>query len=147
MNSEKNNSTKRELENKLKNLRNKKMIDLSSILGLDYNNNYDFINSFLKQIISVLGIESMEKHIEAIDFIISNNPKDTIETFHLLHLFLLKELNIKMFQHMKNTQYISHLQDFAKLVIKSSSAFSSGMINLKTYRTGINITKNFQATL
>ena len=49
-----------------------------------------------------------------------------------------------MFFFMDKSTIISHLQEFARLTIKATTSYSGGMIALKTYRSGVNITKNIQ---
>lgn len=128
----------------LEKTRTKKITILAENLKLDIDKNREFIVSFLNKLANTLGFEATQKHIEAIDFIILNNPENLIEVFHLLHLFMINEINSKLFMCMNNTQYTEHLKDFARIVLKGTNAFNTGITALKAYRNGINITKNIQ---
>lgn len=125
-------------------IRNDKILLLAKNIGLSTEENINFLNSFLRRLCGILDAKMVERHIEAIDFIIMNKPQDAIEVFHILHLFIMHEINMKMFFAVENATHNDSFKDFTRLAVKAHHAFSSGMIALKTYRTGINITKNFQ---
>ncbi len=143
MNSE-NKTTKSTEITALENTRSVKMITLAKDIGFTTANNIEFINSFYSKICDILGEAKTMKHIEALEFITANKPKDVVEVFHILHLFMLNEITAKMFKLTNNTSYVAQLQEYAKLTMKATTSYSGGMIALKTYRNGVNITKNIQ---
>jgi hypothetical protein len=135
---------KTEMEIKLEATRNDKILELALSIGINSVKNIDFLNSFINKMCRTLEFENVQRHIEAIEFITSNKPKDTAETFQLFHMFLLNEMTARMYKFASNCETHATIQEYSRLMMKSTSYYSNGMIALKTYRSGVNITKNIQ---
>lgn len=85
--------------------------------------------------------------LELAEFIRSSKPKDILECYHFLNMFLLNQVALKAMTFVSKDCSHEVIQEYMKIIAKSTSTFGKGMVAVRNYRNGVNIIKNQNNTL
>lgn len=115
-----------------------KILTLLKKFGVEYEKDGDVITSFQNKLGGLFSNQSSSHQLEALEFVISNKPKDMIEVHHLLNLFTVSDY-MRMIGCQLHNGRVTHEQnqEYIKIACKTAEQYSKGMLTLKVYREGL----------
>lgn len=107
-------------------------------LDINYTENDEVIKSFQGKLNGLFGIQATHQQLEALEFVLSNKPKDIIEAYHLLNMFTVSDYMRMINGHLHNNKVQTHeqQQEYIKIGGKTMEQYAKGMLSLKAYREG-----------